>query len=141
MSREENIENIHSFFDFFNQIKILEVSEFFAEDIKVLLPYHSGLFPSETIGKKNIYESWNNFSKNFSDITFLLEEIMPFEEPNKIAVKLSGKHKFKNKAGSYDNDYFFLFYFDENGKIFELHEYFNPVIAAKTFNMLDKICK
>ena len=141
MTREEYIENIHSFFDFFNQMKLQEVSEFFVKDGKVFLPYHVGLFPSETIGKKNIYESWNGFAVNFDEIKFLIKEIMPFEDPNKVAVKLTGKLKYKTKAGYYENNYFFIFSFDENGKILELLEYFNPVLAARAFDMMDKICK
>ncbi len=66
---------------------------------------------------------------------------MPFEDPSKVAVKLSGKLKFKNNSGTYENVYLFLFNFDENGKILETHEYYNPIIAARAFDLMDKICK
>jgi ketosteroid isomerase-like protein len=119
----------------------MELSELFIENGKAVLPYHSGLFPSEIVGKKNIYEGWNDLAKNFDEIKFPITDIMPFEDPNKVAVKLFGKLKFKNKSGYYENNYLFLFYFDENGKIIELHEYFNPLVSAKAFDLMDKLCK
>ncbi|NHJ31796.1 MAG: hypothetical protein FK732_02930 [Asgard group archaeon] len=141
MSREKNIDTVHNFFNLFNQMKFLEVSELFKTDGVTILPYHSELFPYKTTGKKNIADSWIGIAKNFIEVKFLIEEIMPFEDSNKIAVILSGKMKFKNKEGYYENDYIFLFYFDENGKIKELIEYFNPLISAKAFGLMDKICK
>ncbi len=141
MSREKNIDTVHNFVNLFEQLKILEVSELFITDGVAILPYHSGLFPYKTTGKKNIADSWMGIAKNFTEGKFVIKEIMPFEDPNKIAVILSGKLKFKNKEGFYENDYIFLFYFDENGKIKELYEYFNPLISAKAFGLMDKICK
>ena len=141
MSREKNIETVRKFINLFEQKKFSEIIELFTTDGEMILPYHSGLFPSKTVGKKNIYDSYINIAKNFDELKFPIEEIMSFEDPNKVAVKLSGKLKFKNKAGSYNNNYLFLFYFNEHGKILELYEYFNPVIAAKAFGLMDKICK
>lgn len=141
MSRERNIETVRNFVNLFEQKKFLEVSELFTEDGKVILPYHSGLFPYETVGKKNIYDSWKNISENFTELKFPIDEIMPLEDLKRVAVKLSSKLKLKNKPGYYENDYLMLFYFDENGKILELHEYYNPVIAAKALDLMGKICK
>ncbi len=141
MSKERNIQTVKNFINLFEQKKFLEVSELFSEDGKVILPYHSGLFPYETVGKKNIYDSWKNISENFTELKFPIDEIMPFEDLKRVAVKLSSKLKLKNKPGYYENDYLMLFYFDENGKILELHEYYNPINAAKAIGMMDKICK
>ena len=120
---------------------MLGVSELFAEDGKIVFPYHSGLFPPETVGKKNILEGYNNASKNFSEVKFPIDEIMPFENPNIVAVKFNGKLKLKNGPGYYENDYLFIFYFAENGEILEAHEYFNPIDSAKGFGLMDKLCK
>jgi len=141
MSREKNIETVRNFINLFEQKKFLEVSELFATNGKLINPYHSGLFPSKIVGKKNIYDNWKNIAENFDRLKFPIEEIMPFEDSSKVAVKLSGKLILKNNSGTYENDYLFLFYFDENGKIQELHEYFNPVIAAKELGLMDKLCK
>lgn len=141
MSREKNIDTVKNFIDLFEQKKFSEITELFVTDGELFLPYHSGLFPSKTVGKKNIYDNWKNTAKNFDELKFPIDEIIQNDDSNIVIVKLSSKLKFKNKAGFYENDYLMLFYFDENGKILELHEYFNPIIAAKAIGLMDKICK
>ena len=64
---------------------------------------------------------------------------MPFEDPNRVAVKLTGKLHLKNGSGTYENDYFAIFSFDEQGKILEWIEYYNPITAAKAFGLMDKL--
>ncbi|KON33868.1 MAG: hypothetical protein AC479_02810 [miscellaneous Crenarchaeota group-6 archaeon AD8-1] len=61
-------------------------------------------------------------------MSFTIEEIMPFEVPNRLAVKFWGKFKLKNTGSFYENDYLGLFYFDDEGKILEFIEYWNPII-------------
>lgn len=39
--------------------------------------------------------------------------MMPFLNPNKVAVKFTGKLKFKNSGNYYENDYLAIFSFDE----------------------------
>ncbi len=141
MIRERNIKTVHSFIYLFEQKKFFEISELYSEDCKLIFPYHSGLFPSETAGKKSIYEGWSKMGENFDEVKFPIDEIMPFEDPNKIAVKFTGKLKLKDSSSYYENDYLFIFYFDEEGKITESYEYFNPVNAAKAFGLMDKLCK
>ncbi len=45
----------------------------------------------------------------------------------------------KNGRGIYANDYLAIISFDEHGKILEWIEYYNPIITAKTFGLMDKI--
>ncbi|MCG3221825.1 MAG: nuclear transport factor 2 family protein [Candidatus Heimdallarchaeota archaeon] len=141
MSRERNIETVRKFIYLFEQKNFFELSELYTENGKLIYPYHSGLFPPDGVGKKNIYEGWSNLAENFDEVKFPIEEIVPFENPNKVAVKFSGKLKFRNKPSYYENDYLFIFYFDEEGKITESYEYFNPINAAKAFGLMDKLCK
>ncbi len=139
MTRQKNTETVRLFFSLLEQEKIREFSELFAEKGKHINPYHSGLFPPEIAGKKNIYAFWEKVPGNFDGMSFPIEAVMPFEKPNQVAVKLKGKIKLKGKAGLYENDYLCLFYFDNRGKILEYHEYFNPLVAARGFGMPDKI--
>lgn len=139
MSREKNIKTIYALVGFIEQRKIKEYSELFSENGRHINPYHSGLVPAEFVGQKEIYNFIKNTSDNFSEISFSIDEIMPFEDPNKIAARLSSKMKFKNGSGYYENDYLLLAYFDDDGKILELYEYFNPIIAARAFGLMDKI--
>jgi ketosteroid isomerase-like protein len=54
-------------------------------------------------------------------------------------MKYRGLAKLKDGSGEYNNEYFALFLFDEDGKIREYHEYSNPVVTAKAFKMVDKL--
>ena len=139
MTRQKNTETVRLFFSLLEQEKIREFSNLFAESGKHINPYHSNLFPPEIAGRKNIYAFWEKVPGNFDGMSFPIDEVMPFENPNQVAVKLQGKIKLKGNAGVYENDYLCLFYFDDQGKILEYHEYFNPLVAAKGFGMLDKI--
>jgi ketosteroid isomerase-like protein len=97
------------------------------------------MFPPETVGQKEIYKGITEAAANFDDIQFPIDEIMPFLDPNKVAVKFNGKLHFNNGRRSYENDYLAIFSFDEQGKIEEWIEYYNPVTTAKAFGLMDKI--
>ena len=58
MTREENIETTRTFVRLLEQRRLEEFSELFAEDGKWIHPYHSGLFPAETVGRREkVYDS------------------------------------------------------------------------------------
>ncbi len=139
MTREKNIQTVRTFFKFIEQRKIKELSELYSENGKNIAPYHSGLFPGLFVGKKEIYNFWKSATEQFGEISFPIDEMMPFEDPNKIAVKLVGRLEFKDNRNKYENDYFFIFYFNDNGKILEFYEYYNPITAARAFGLMDKI--
>jgi ketosteroid isomerase-like protein len=121
------------------QKKLREFVELFVEDGKWVHPYHSGLFPAEVQGREEIYQGLHSAAGNFDEIHFPIEEILPFKDPNKVAVKFSGKLYLKGGKGTYENSYLAIFTFDVHGKIVEWVEYYNPVIAAKAFGLMDKL--
>ena len=139
MTREENIATVRNFVSFLEQRRFEEFAELFVEDAKWAHPFHSGLFPAETIGREEIYNALKTAAGNFDGIQFPIEEILRFEDPNRVGMKHTGKLILKNGRGTYENQYFAIFSFDENGKILEWIEYYNPIIAAKGFGLMDKI--
>jgi len=139
ITREKNIDTVRKFFRLLEEEKINEFAELYAENGKQVNPYHSGLFPAEIVSKEKLYEFWKDVPGNFDGMRFPIEEMLPFNDPNKIAVRVTGKITLQNNAGLYENDYLCIFHFDEQGKILEYHEYFNPLTAAKGFGLLDKI--
>ena len=76
---------------------------------------------------------------NFDEIKFPIVEIIPLEDPNRVAVKMTGKLHLKDGGGLYENEYLGIFTFDEQGKIVEWIEYYNPIISARAFGLIDKI--
>ena len=139
VSREKNIQNARNVLRFLEQRKFKEFSELFAENGKWIHPYHSELFPAEIEGQKEITNWIKKTAANFDDIHFPIDEMMPFLDPNKVAVKNKGKLKLKNSDNYYENDYLAIFSYDDQGKIVEWIEYYNPVIAAKAFGLMDKL--
>ncbi|MGH1362271.1 MAG: nuclear transport factor 2 family protein [Calditrichia bacterium] len=139
ISRDANIETVSKFFKLLEEEKIRDFIDLFAENGKQVNPYHSGLFPAEIVSRDSLYAFWKNVPDNFDGMQFPIEEILPFQDPDKIAAKLTGKIKLKGNAAIYENEYLCIFYFDSDGKIMEYYEYFNPLTAARGFGLLDQI--
>ena len=115
------------------------VAELFAENAEHINPYHSGLFPTGAKGKTAIQNYWVPVFPNFDGMVFQIEALYAMEDPNIVFVKYKGDIKLKNNAGVYSNDYYSTFKFDDDGKIIEYVEIFNPIVAARGFGLLDKI--
>jgi len=138
VTREKNIENALNMLRFLEQRKLKELSELFSENGKWIHPYHSGIFPPETTGPKEIFKGIQTSATNFTEIQFPVDQVLPFLDPNKVAIKHTGRLVMKN-GGLYENDYLAIVSFDEQGKILEWAEYYNPIKAAKAFGLMDKI--
>ena len=71
-------------------------------------------------------------------MAFPIEELYAMEEPTMVYVKYHGKIKLKG-GGTYENDYYSTFRFNEEGLITEYVEIFNPIVAARGFGLIDQI--
>ncbi|MFW9890527.1 MAG: nuclear transport factor 2 family protein [Candidatus Thorarchaeota archaeon] len=139
MTREGNIETIRRFVRLLEQRRFDEFAELFSEDAEWIHPYNTGLFPPKTVGRNDIRDAIANSASNFDDIRFPIEEILPLEDSRRILMKHTGKLEISGGKGTYENDYVAFFSFDEEGRITEWIEYYNPIIAAKAFGLIDKI--
>lgn len=141
MTTDKATKNKNTVKTFFNALTAEDanaVSNLFSEDAKHINPYHSGLFPTGANGKEAIKNYWEPVFPNFDGMTFPIDEIYAMEDPNIVFVKYTGNIKLKN-GGTYSNDYYSTFKFDNDGKITEYVEIFNPITAARGFGLLDKI--
>ncbi len=112
--------------------------DLWAEDGIDKKPYASGMFPEEVVGKKAIYEVWSGITKIFDSVSFPIHEFIVDGEKRTVVVRSDGKGLMKN-GNLYENTYIFLLHFDQNNKIKECYEYFNPYIAGENFGVLDKL--
>lgn len=135
----QNKASVKAFFKALEAENANAVADLFAENAKHINPYHSNLFPKGAEGKEGIKAYWQPVFPNFDGMTFPIEELYAMENPNIVFVKYKGNIKLKNGAGVYSNDYYSTFKFDDNGKIVEYVEIFNPITAARGFGLLDKI--
>ena len=102
-------------------------------------PYASGIFPEGAKGHEEIRAYWEPVFPNFEKMEFPVDEMYAMADASMTFVKFKGKIKLKNNAGWYENDYYATFKFNDEGKILEYVEIFNPITAAKGFGLLDKI--
>lgn len=132
---ERNKKNTLAFFKALENENVDAIVELFADNAKHINPYASGLFPAGANGKEEIRAYWTPVFPNFDGMKFPVEYIYATEEPNFIIIKYTGKIKLKNNAGIYENNYYSTFRFNNDGKIIEYVEIFNPIVAAKAFGM------
>lgn len=138
-TRERNESTVRRFINLIEQRNIPAFLDLFADDGVQFNYFQSGMIPAEIRGKAALQKFWTPIPERFAEMYFPIENIYQMLDPGISAVKYKGFTKLKDSDKSYDNEYFALFFFNEDGKIKEYHEYSNPVIAAKSFDMVDKI--
>ena len=142
MTKEIAIQNkasVKAFFTALENENVEALVTLFADQGKHINPYHSGLFPTGANGKEEIRAYWTPVFPNFAGMTFPIDEIYAMEDPKMVFVKYTGNIQLKNDAGVYSNQYYSTFKFNDEGKIEEYVEIFNPIVAARGFGLLDKI--
>ena len=136
---ERNKSTVVQFFKTLEAENANEIANLFDEKGIHKNPYHSDIFPKGAKGKEAIMTYWEPAFQNFDGMRFHLEELYAMEDPNIVFVKFQGKIKLKEGEGFYENEYYSTFKFNEVGKIIEYVEIFNPILAAKSFGLLDQI--
>lgn len=136
---DKNKATVKTFFKALEDENIDRLVALFAKNAQHINPYSSGLFPEGATGKEAIRNYWTPVFPNFDGMEFPIDEIYSMEDPSIVFVKYKGKIKLKDGAGTYENDYYSTFKFNEAGLIIEYVEIFNPIVAARGFGLIDKI--
>lgn len=136
---DSNKATVRAFFQALEDENVDALVALFAENAKHINPYASGLFPEGADGKEGIRNYWTPVFPNFDGMQFPIEQLHAMEDPTMVFVKYQGKIKLKDGAGTYENDYYSTFRFNEEGLITEYLEIFNPIVAARGFGLLDQI--
>ncbi len=136
---QRNKETVRQFFKALEAEDADRVAALFAEDAKHINPYASGLFPEGANGREGIRSYWAPVFPNFDGMQFPIEELYAMEDPNMVYVNYTGKIKLKEGAGTYENNYYSTFRFNDEGLITEYVEIFNPIVAARGFGLIDNI--
>lgn len=132
---EENKQRVRDFFQLLEDENIAEFVNQFAENGRQVNPYASGIFPDGAKGHEELLKYWEPVPGNFDGMEFIIEDLLGTEDSNRVFVKYTGRIKLKNGAGYYENQYYSTFTFNEEGKILEYVEIFNPIVAAKAFHL------
>ncbi|NQX92751.1 MAG: nuclear transport factor 2 family protein, partial [Flavobacteriales bacterium] len=132
---KSNKDRVRRFFYLLSEENINEFVEMFSEQGEEINPYSSGMFPPGAKGTQALKDYWKPVPENFEGMEFDIQQLLQTEDPNVVFVKYQGKIKLKNDQGYYHNQYYSTFTFDEEGKILEYVEIFNPIVAAKAFGL------
>lgn len=134
--KQRNIQNVKNFLRLLEEKDINKWMELWAEVGINYYPYHSGMFPEKMIGKQEIYNNWKGVPEMFDSLRFPIHEIYADQTGNIITIRFDSHNIMKDQKGRYDNTYVCIFEFNEQGKIKEYYEYFNPIITGVTYGML-----
>lgn len=132
---EQNKQSVRRFFELLEQENIEAFVALFAENGKQINPYASNLFPEGAEGHEALLNYWKPVPENFDGMEFPIEDLFATEDPSVVFVKYTGKIKLKDDSGYYENQYYSTFKFNDEGKITEYVEIFNPIVAAKAFGL------
>ena len=135
----KNKTSVRAFFKALEDEDAEAIANLFAENATHINPYHSGIFPQGADGREAIRKYWTPVFPNFDGMQFPIETMYAMEDPRMVFVKYTGNIKLKDGAGTYSNQYYSTFKFDDSGKIVEYVEIFNPITAARAFGLLDNI--
>lgn len=135
----DNKDTVRQFFCALEEENVDKVASLFAGDGRYTNPYQSDLFPSGAQGREEIRKYWAPVLPGFDEMSFQINEIYEMEDPNIIFVKSLGKMRMKGDAEYYENHYYSIFKFNEEGLISEHLELFNPIMAARGFGLVFKI--
>ncbi len=136
---EQNKESVKAFFKALEDKNIDQLTDLFAADAVHVNPYASGLFSEGAKGKEEIKAYWQVAFANFGDMSFPIDQIYAMEDPSLVFIQYAGVIQLKDGPGTYENNYYSLFKFDQDGLITEYVEIFNPIVAARGFGLIDKI--
>ncbi|OIQ21164.1 MAG: hypothetical protein BM557_04945 [Flavobacterium sp. MedPE-SWcel] len=134
-----NKQSVKAFFKALENENVNNLIDLFDDKGKQVNPYHSDIFPKGANGKEGIRNYWAPVFPNFDGMKFEIEELYAMEDPNIVFIKYTGSIILKNNSGIYSNNYYSTFKFNNEGKIVEYVEIFNPIIAARGFGLIDKI--
>ncbi|PXY01989.1 nuclear transport factor 2 family protein [Marinifilum breve] len=135
---DKNKQTVLAFYQAVEEINVEALVGLFSEDCVHVNPYASDILPEGAHGKEGIHAYWTPVFESFKGVEMTIEEMYAMEDPSMVYVKAKGKVILKD-GSDYNNDYFLIFKFNEAGEIQHYTEVFNPIVAIKSFNLLDQL--
>lgn len=133
---EKNKQQVAAFYDAIDNMDVDKIVSLFSEDCVHNNPYASGVLPKGAIGKEEVRAYWTPVFEQFDGVAMTVEELYAMEDPTIVYVKAKGKVRLKD-GNDYNNDYFKIFKFNDRGEIKTYLEIFNPIVALRSFGLLD----
>ncbi len=134
--KEQYAQVVKDFLRFLEEKNIPALIDLWADDGINYYPYSSGMSLEKVVGKQAISETWKGVPELFENLRFPLHAIYTDVTKQTAIVRFEAHNIMKGGAGRYDNTYVCIFVFNDEGKIKEYHEYFNPILTGVTYGLL-----
>jgi uncharacterized protein len=134
--KEDYAQVVKDFLRFLEEKNIPALIDLWADDGINYYPYSSGMSLEKVVGKQAIYETWKGVPELFENLSFPLHDIYTDVAKQTATVRFEAHNIMKGGAGRYDNTYVCFFVFNDEGKIKEYYEYFNPITTGVTYGLL-----
>lgn len=108
--------------------------ELWDEDADHYYPFGTEMFPAHVVGKDAIFERWRSLPDRFEMLSFPIREL--WEDGDTVIARFDSD-TIMTGGREYQNNYVCIFKFNEDGKIREYREYFDPIIAGVDFGLLE----
>ena len=133
--RDRNTAAVTEFLRLLEEGDIPAWMELWAEDADHYYPYGTEMFPAHIVGKAAIHERWKGMPGNFSELSFPIRET--WADGDTVLARFDSDLVLKDSGDEYHNSYLGVFKFDDEGKLYEYREYFDPILAGQAFGLLD----
>lgn len=133
---EQYAQVVKDFLRLLEEKNISALIDLWADDGINYYPYSSGMSPEKVVGKQAISETWKGVPEGFEQLSFLIQDIYVDVTKQAAIVRCDTHNIMKGGRGHYDNTYICIFVFNDEGKIKEYYEYFNPITTGVTYGLL-----
>lgn len=133
---EQYAQVVKDFLRLLEEKNIPALIDLWADDGINYYPYSSGMFPEKVAGKQAISEIWKAVPEGFEQLSFLIQDLYVDVAKQAAIVRCDAHNVMKGSAEGYDNAYVCIFVLNEERKIKEYYEYFNPILTGVTSGLL-----
>lgn len=134
---ERDKQNARNFLLFLKERRMEDWRDLWADDGVNIYPYHSGLLPERMVGKEAIFDYWKGVPDLFDSMDFPIQDMWVDRDSRTVIVRMDSHNVMLGGQGRYDNTYILVFKFDQQGKIKEYLEYFNPITTGVTYGLIE----
>src|ERR1700730_10898485 len=129
---EQYAQVVKDFLRFLEEKNIPTLIDLWADDGINFYPYSAGMFPEKVVGKQAVSETWRGVPERFEKLSFSIQDLYVDVTKQAAIVRCDAHNILKGGAECYDNTYVCIFVFNDEGKIKEYYEYFNPILMGVT---------
>jgi len=137
MTRAQYEEAAHRFLQLLEARDVDAWADLFAEDGANYFPFHSDLIGDSVLaGREAIRAAWRGFPERYEQVRLPLHMLFVDEEQRTVVMQLSSRNVMTG-GEVFACDFVFVLRYDDEGKVLEYHEYYNPIVTGIAFGVIE----